>query len=91
MDSFTNSLGMGASSKKQQFMDQVRQQQALEQARTLIDKLSDNCFEKCIPKPGSSMTKAESTCITSCMEKYMAAWNTVSKQYIERIQKGDIS
>ncbi|TVY48433.1 Mitochondrial import inner membrane translocase subunit [Lachnellula occidentalis] len=50
-------------------------------------KINDHCFERCVPKPGSSLSSGETTCFTQCMEKYMAAWNTVSRQYIGRIQQ----
>lgn len=50
-------------------------------------KLNEHCFERCVPKPGSSLSSGETTCYTQCMEKYMSAWNTVSKQYINRIQR----
>ncbi|KAK6528401.1 protein translocase subunit [Arthrobotrys megalospora] len=90
MDSFTNTLGVNQQSKKQAWMDKIRQEAAVEQARALIDKVSDNCFEKCVPKPGSSLTSGETTCINQCMEKYMSAWNVVSRKYIERIQAKDI-
>jgi import inner membrane translocase subunit TIM13 len=55
----------------------------------LIDsqKLNEHCFERCVPKPGTSLSKGEETCFTNCMEKYMSSWNTVSKQYVARIQK----
>ncbi|GAB7360258.1 hypothetical protein MBLNU230_g8018t1 [Neophaeotheca triangularis] len=76
------------SDPKQQVMDQVRQQQALHNAKALIEKLNEHCFDRCIPKPGSSLSAGESTCYTHCMEKYMASWNTVSKQYMGHIQKG---
>ena len=50
-------------------------------------KLNSHCFDKCIPSPGSSLSSREEKCLTTCMEKYMATWNTVSRQYIGRIQK----
>lgn len=40
-----------------------------------------------MPKPGSSFSSAESTCYTHCMEKYMAAWNAVSRTYLNQVQK----
>ena len=57
--------------------------------RELTDrqKLNEHCFERCVPKPGTSLSKGEEGCFTSCMEKYMQAWNTVSKQYVARIQR----
>ncbi|KIN07439.1 hypothetical protein OIDMADRAFT_16145 [Oidiodendron maius Zn] len=72
---------------KSAIMDQIRQEAAMTNARQLIEKVNEHCFEKCVPKPGSSLSSSETTCFTSCMEKYMATWNTVSRQYINRIQK----
>jgi import inner membrane translocase subunit TIM13 len=40
-----------------------------------------------VPKPGTSLSSGEEGCFKSCMEKYMSAWNTVSKQYVARIQR----
>ncbi|KAK5127940.1 protein translocase subunit [Meristemomyces frigidus] len=73
---------------KTAIMDQVRQQAALQNARQLVEKLNEHCFERCVPKPGTSLSSGESTCYTACMEKYMAAWNTVSRQYLGHVQKG---
>jgi import inner membrane translocase subunit TIM13 len=52
-----------------------------------MQKLNEHCFERCVPKPGTSLSKGEENCFTACMEKYMSAWNTVSKQYVGRIQR----
>ena len=49
--------------------------------------MNEHCFDKCIPSPGTSLSKKEEGCFTACMEKYMGTWNTVSRQYIARIQK----
>jgi len=89
MDNVSSSLGFGGSSSdpKAAVMNQVRQEAALQNAKQLIEKLNEHCFEKCVPRPGSSLSSGEQTCFTQCMEKYMAAWNTVSKQYISRIQQ----
>ncbi|KAI9880208.1 MAG: protein translocase subunit [Pleopsidium flavum] len=88
MDTINNSTGFGSSNDpKTSIMNQVRQEAAVANARQLIEKLNEHCFEKCIPKPGSSLSRGEETCFTHCMEKYMAAWNTVSRQYIARIQQ----
>ncbi|KAF6234665.1 hypothetical protein HO173_007291 [Letharia columbiana] len=85
MDSLNPSLS--ASDPKAALMRQVQQEAAINNARQLISKMNSHCFEKCIPTPGSSLSSREEKCFTTCMEKYMAAWNTVSRQYIGRIQK----
>jgi import inner membrane translocase subunit TIM13 len=74
-------------SSKTQIMRQVQQEAAMQNARLLVEKLNEHCFERCVPKPAASLSKGEETCFTSCMEKYMGAWNTVSKQYVARIQR----
>ena len=53
-----------------------------------FQKLNEHCFERCVPKPGTSLSSGETTCYQNCMEKYMAAWNTVSRQYLQHVQKG---
>ncbi|KAI1103776.1 mitochondrial import inner membrane translocase subunit TIM13 [Jackrogersella minutella] len=72
---------------KSEVMKQVQAQYAVENARSLIEKINEHCFEKCVPKPGSSFSSGEKSCATQCMEKYMQAWNQVSATYIHRIQK----
>ncbi|PUU72280.1 Tim10/DDP family zinc finger protein [Tuber borchii] len=67
-------------------MSTIAQQSNIENARTLIEKINEKCFEKCIPKPGGSLSSGESTCLTTCMQKYMQAWNVVSQAYITRIK-----
>ncbi|KAI9824509.1 MAG: protein translocase subunit [Sarea resinae] len=87
MDALNTDNFGGSSDPKTRLMNQIRQESAVSNARQLIEKINEHCFEKCVPKPGSTFTKGEETCFTQCMEKYMASWNTVSRQYVARIQK----
>ena len=75
------------SDPKTQVMRQIQQEAAMQNARMLVEKLNEHCFERCVPKPSTSLSRGEESCFTACMEKYMAAWNTVSKVYVARIQK----
>ena len=52
-----------------------------------FQKINEHCFERCIPKPGTSISRGEETCFSACMEKYMSSWNAISRQYVARIQK----
>ncbi|KAK8194678.1 Tim10/DDP family zinc finger-domain-containing protein [Phyllosticta capitalensis] len=72
---------------KTALMQQVRQEAAIANARALVDKLNEHCFERCIPTPGSSMSSGEKQCFSACLEKYMNAWNVVSRQYVQRLQQ----
>ncbi|KAF7549580.1 hypothetical protein G7046_g8302 [Stylonectria norvegica] len=88
---------MDSSAVKQAVMKQVLAEANLANARVLIEvitsgaaplkKLQENCFDKCVPKPASTLSSGEQTCMTSCMEKYMAAWNQVNSAYINRIRQ----
>ncbi|KAI8963891.1 Tim10/DDP family zinc finger-domain-containing protein [Daldinia sp. FL1419] len=72
---------------KAEVIKQVKTQYAVENARLLVEKVNEHCFEKCVPKPGSSLSSSESTCFTQCMEKYMSAWNQVSSTYVDRLRR----
>ncbi|GER56138.1 mitochondrial import inner membrane translocase [Striga asiatica] len=37
------------------------------------------CFDKCITKPGSSLSGSESSCISRCIERYMEASGIIAK------------
>lgn len=49
-------------------------------------KIQENCFEKCVAKPGTSLSSSEQSCATTCMEKYMQAWNQVNSAFINRVR-----
>ncbi|KAK0621268.1 mitochondrial import inner membrane translocase subunit TIM13 [Bombardia bombarda] len=77
---------MDSAGVKQAIIKQVLVESQMANARQLIEKINDICFDKCVPKPGSSVSSGEKTCVTNCMEKYMAAWNQVNTAYVRRIQ-----
>jgi len=52
-----------------------------------IQKVNEHCFEKCVPKPGSSLSSGETSCVTMCMDKYLAAWNKVNASLLQRMQQ----
>ncbi|KAF1822114.1 uncharacterized protein K489DRAFT_380860 [Dissoconium aciculare CBS 342.82] len=78
------------SDPKRAIMDQIRQSTAQTNARALVEKVNEHCFERCVPKPGASLSSGEQTCYSQCMDKYMAAWQTVSRQFLAQAQKGMI-
>ncbi|KAM9111839.1 LOW QUALITY PROTEIN: mitochondrial import inner membrane translocase subunit Tim13 [Pangshura tecta] len=68
-------------------MEQVKVQIAVANAQELLQRMTDKCFRKCIGKPGSSLDNSEQKCIAMCMDRYMDAWNTVSRAYNSRLQR----
>ncbi|KAF8240679.1 hypothetical protein L208DRAFT_1384103 [Tricholoma matsutake] len=73
--------------RKDAMMNSVRQEIALANAQELMNKASDRCFLKCVTKPGSSLSSSEQTCLSRCMDRYMEAFNIVSRTYIARISR----
>ncbi|KAK4459637.1 Tim10/DDP family zinc finger-domain-containing protein [Cladorrhinum samala] len=72
---------------KQAIIRQAREANSQSNARLLIEGINNSCFDKCVPKPGSSLSNSENACVVQCMEKYIAAWNEVNRTYIRRIQQ----
>ncbi|UJR35701.1 hypothetical protein I4U23_028450 [Adineta vaga] len=73
--------------QRQQIMSTVQQQLAIQMAQELLQKLSDKCFKACIQKPGGTLSSSEQKCISQCSDRYMEAWNIVSRAYGERIKR----
>ncbi|KAL2872728.1 protein translocase subunit TIM13 [Aspergillus lucknowensis] len=69
---------------KTAIVKQLQAEAAMANARQLIGKVNEHCFDHCVPSPGSTMTPGESTCLSQCMEKYISLWNVASKAYLAR-------
>ncbi|KAK5664130.1 hypothetical protein OQA88_345 [Cercophora sp. LCS_1] len=77
---------MDSESVKKAIIQQVLLESSKANSQQLFQKVNEHCFEKCIPKPGNSMSSSETTCVTQCMEKYIAAWNSVNAALLRRLQ-----
>ncbi|KAL5526039.1 TIM13 [Sanghuangporus baumii] len=73
--------------RKEKFMTQVRNELALSGAQELINKINEKCFAKCITKPSTSLSGSEETCLSRCMDRYMEAFNIVSRTYTARLAR----
>lgn len=52
-----------------------------------MQKINEKCYLKCVPKPSSSLDSGEQACLSKCMDRYMEAWNVISKAYVARLQR----
>ncbi|KAJ9641726.1 protein translocase subunit [Knufia peltigerae] len=90
---FSSPLGQSSPSASgsatlQRIQSAISQQSNVANARYLISKVNENCFEHCVSNPpGSSLSSGENKCLTACMEKYFDAWNVVNRAYVTRVQK----
>ncbi|KAL4385779.1 hypothetical protein GQ457_15G011410 [Hibiscus cannabinus] len=81
MDSFsTGSSGTGSPQiSTDDFMDQMKVQLAQAYAQEFLETVRGKCFEKCITKPGSSLSGSESSCISRCVDRYIEATGIVGR------------
>nr|GME01840.1 mitochondrial import inner membrane translocase subunit Tim13-like [Ipomoea batatas] len=45
----------------------------------MLQTVREKCFDKCITKPGSSLSGGESSCISRCVDRYIEATGIISK------------
>ncbi|KAI0297282.1 Tim10/DDP family zinc finger-domain-containing protein [Multifurca ochricompacta] len=73
--------------RKEAVMTSVRNELALANAQELINKTNDKCYAKCVTKPSTSLSGSEETCLSRCFDRYMEAFNIVSRTYTARLAK----
>ncbi|KAK0646559.1 Tim10/DDP family zinc finger-domain-containing protein [Cercophora newfieldiana] len=78
---------MDSDSVKKAIIRQVLVESNTNNSRQLFERANEHCFDKCVPKPGSSMSSSETTCASLCMEKYINAWNKVNQTLLQRLQQ----
>jgi import inner membrane translocase subunit TIM13 len=92
LSAFSNaSSAQPPSEIRQKIQAAIAMQSSVENAKFLIQKVNENCFEHCIPVPGSSLSSKEQTCLSSCMEKYIEAWNLTSRTYNTRLHRDSLA
>lgn len=52
----------------------------------LVNNMTKSCYDLCFADPGDATTSTEKTCTKNCAQKFMAAWNTTSQEYVKRLQ-----
>ncbi|KEY70222.1 hypothetical protein S7711_04331 [Stachybotrys chartarum IBT 7711] len=78
---------MDSTAIKQRLKKEMLDESNMANARLLIEKLQDTCFQSCIQKPSSSLSSSDKACLEHCMNKYMQAWNLVNSAYINKIRQ----
>ncbi|KAJ4711767.1 Mitochondrial import inner membrane translocase subunit Tim13 [Melia azedarach] len=81
MDSFS-SVPSGSGSPQfstEELMDKVKAQLAQAYAQEFLETVTGKCFEKCITKPGSSLSGSESSCVSRCVDRYIEATGIIGR------------
>ncbi|KAH9818815.1 Tim10/DDP family zinc finger-domain-containing protein [Melampsora americana] len=85
--SSTTPASASSNLKSEQLKQEVTQQLALANAQELINKINEKCYARCIQSPSSTLTTREQKMISNCMDRYLEAYNIVSRTYVNRITK----
>ena len=46
----------------------IKQQAVVRQA---VNRLTEQCFDMCVDKPGSSLSSGEASCLSQCAARYL--------------------
>ncbi|KIY68829.1 hypothetical protein CYLTODRAFT_421282 [Cylindrobasidium torrendii FP15055 ss-10] len=74
-------------SKKEQIMNALRSEVMQANAALLVENMNNKCYTACIPQPGAAISNSEKTCLANCQERFMDAFNIVSRSYHARLSK----
>lgn len=81
--SFGNAEGGG-----NPLVSQVQQELATAYAQEFFSTVRDKCFQKCITKPGSSLSSGDQNCLARCCDRYIDATKVVSQSVLQTAQSG---
>ncbi|XP_022892986.1 mitochondrial import inner membrane translocase subunit Tim13-like isoform X2 [Olea europaea var. sylvestris] len=80
MDSFSSpSAGSLPKFSTEDLMGKLKVQLAQAYAEEFLETVRGKCFEKCITKPGSSLSGSESSCISRCVDRYIEATGIIGR------------
>jgi len=69
-------------------MHQVQAELANAYAQEFFTTVREKCFEKCVPKPGTSLSSGEQTCIARCTDRYVDATRAISNVVLQAYSQG---
>ena len=58
----------------------------MQQVQNILQGVGEKCIAKCIPKPGTSLDRYESTCLADCTDRYLDTFKIVAKTYTNRLK-----
>ena len=71
-------------------MHQVKAELANAYAQEFFTTVRDKCFQKCVTKPGGSMSSGEATCLSRCTDRYVEATKMISHVVLQAYSKGGV-
>eukprot|EP00241_Pyramimonas_parkeae_P009115 CAMPEP_0114250006 /NCGR_PEP_ID=MMETSP0058-20121206/14464_1 /TAXON_ID=36894 /ORGANISM="Pyramimonas parkeae, CCMP726" /LENGTH=83 /DNA_ID=CAMNT_0001363627 /DNA_START=48 /DNA_END=299 /DNA_ORIENTATION=+ len=69
-------------------MQQVQAEAENAYIQELFTSVREKCIDKCISRPGSSLSSSEQTCLARCCDRYIEATKVVSGVILKRGAQG---
>ncbi|PHH61116.1 hypothetical protein CDD81_778 [Ophiocordyceps australis] len=66
-------------------MQQARLETNHQTLKLLGELVNKNCYAKCVPKPGSSLSSSEQSCTNMCVAKYIKTWDHIQATMIAKV------
>lgn len=71
----------------QEMKKQLQAELAAATFQELVEDMTEKCYNVCIKKPGTSLDNYEQRCLGNCMDRFIDAYNVVSKVFTKRISE----
>jgi len=89
--SFDSSSGGGMPALNRSSIEEslkvIQMQAAMQQQEILVQTINEKCFKMCVSSPGSSLDTSQQKCLAKCVDRYVEAWNCVSKTVTNKIRQ----
>ena len=77
----------GTGAKADELIARLRQQVEEQQIQELVQTMSEKCFEKCVTRPGTSLTTGEMACLSKCADRYTECMSLVFSAVARKAQQ----
>mmetsp|Transcript_22299 Transcript_22299/g.26825 ORF Transcript_22299/g.26825 Transcript_22299/m.26825 type:complete len:97 (+) Transcript_22299:82-372(+) len=81
--SLDSGSSFGGGSQEDKAKQQIQQAMAQEYYTTLLENMRDQCYNKCIKNPSSSLSSSEQNCLAMCCDRYVESTSVVSSYLIQ--------
>ena len=85
----TSNFGSGASGSQStdSIIQQTQTALQIQQVQSLLQSAGEKCiYPKCISKPGYSLDRSETNCLSNCVDRYLDTYKIVSTAYMARLK-----
>mmetsp|Transcript_5666 Transcript_5666/g.13226 ORF Transcript_5666/g.13226 Transcript_5666/m.13226 type:complete len:84 (-) Transcript_5666:229-480(-) len=73
----SNQMDRAQAAELQQFVEEEQRKAAFQE---MISRLTDTCWDKCVGKPGNSLSSSERSCLANCVERFLDTTQTIVKR-----------